>query len=86
MERPFEDATARPRLRWKPDRLWAVGLSLLLLVAILRIRELYALHLLSVLRRSYGGSMKFGRYLIVMVSSWLFATVIIHFVPCRTQI
>ena len=40
VERPFEDATARPRLRWKPDRLWAVGLSLLLLVAILRIREL----------------------------------------------
>jgi alginate O-acetyltransferase complex protein AlgI len=40
VERPFEDAAARPRLRWKPDRRWAVGLSLMLLVAILRIREL----------------------------------------------
>jgi hypothetical protein len=40
VERPFEDATARPWLRWKLDGRWAVGLSLMLLVAILRIREL----------------------------------------------
>jgi hypothetical protein len=40
VERPFEDVASWPRLRWKPDPRWAVGLSLMLLVAILRIREL----------------------------------------------
>jgi hypothetical protein len=40
VERPFEDAASKPRLRWSPHWTWAAGLSLMLLVAILRIREL----------------------------------------------
>jgi alginate O-acetyltransferase complex protein AlgI len=40
VERPFEDGSAKPRLRWRPRWTWAAGLSLMLLVAILRIREL----------------------------------------------
>jgi hypothetical protein len=40
VERPFDDASSKPRLRWKPDWRWAVCLSLMLLVAVLRIREL----------------------------------------------
>jgi hypothetical protein len=40
VERPFEDAATEPRLRWEPNRRWALCLSLMLLVAILRIREL----------------------------------------------
>ena len=40
VERPFEDAASKPRLRWRPDWRWAVCLSLMLLIAILRIREL----------------------------------------------
>ena len=40
VERPFEDAAFKLRLRWQPNRRWAVGLSLMLLIAILRIREL----------------------------------------------
>lgn len=40
VERPFEDAASWPRLRWRPDARWAVCLSLMLLIAILRMREL----------------------------------------------
>lgn len=40
VEHPFEDAASKPWLRWMPDWRWAVGLALMLLVAILRIREL----------------------------------------------
>jgi len=40
VERPFEDVASWPRLRWMPDSRWAVCLSLMLLIAILRIREL----------------------------------------------
>jgi hypothetical protein len=40
VERAFEDAASKPRLRWQPDSRWAVCLSLTLLVAVLRIREL----------------------------------------------
>jgi alginate O-acetyltransferase complex protein AlgI len=40
VERPFDEAGSKPRLRWYPDSRWAVCLSLMLLVAILRIREL----------------------------------------------
>jgi alginate O-acetyltransferase complex protein AlgI len=40
VERPFEDSASKPRLRWQPDSKWAICLSLMLLVAILRIREL----------------------------------------------
>jgi alginate O-acetyltransferase complex protein AlgI len=40
VERPFEGAASKPRLRWNPDWSWAAGLSLMLLIAILRIREL----------------------------------------------
>jgi alginate O-acetyltransferase complex protein AlgI len=40
VERPFDDGVSKPRLRWSPHWGWATGLSLMLLVAILRIREL----------------------------------------------
>ena len=40
VERPFEDAASWPQLRWRPDARWAVCLSLMLLIAILRMREL----------------------------------------------
>jgi alginate O-acetyltransferase complex protein AlgI len=40
VERPFENGASKPRLRWRPSWSWAMGLSLMLLVAILRIREL----------------------------------------------
>jgi hypothetical protein len=40
VEHTFEDDGSKPRLRWYPDSRWAVCLSLMLLVAILRIREL----------------------------------------------
>ena len=40
VERPFDDGASKPRLRWRPDWRWAVGLSLMMLIAILRIREL----------------------------------------------
>jgi alginate O-acetyltransferase complex protein AlgI len=40
VEHAFEDAGSKPRLRWYPDPKWAICLSLMLLVAILRIREL----------------------------------------------
>jgi alginate O-acetyltransferase complex protein AlgI len=40
VERPFEEVGAKPPLRWQPNRRWALCLSLMLLVAILRIREL----------------------------------------------
>jgi alginate O-acetyltransferase complex protein AlgI len=40
VERPFEHLAFWPRLRWTPDSRWAVCLSLMLLIAILRIREL----------------------------------------------
>jgi hypothetical protein len=40
VERPFEDAASWPRLLWRPDARWAVCLSLMLLIAILRMREL----------------------------------------------
>ena len=40
VERPFEDVASWPRLRWRPDARWAVCLSLMLLIAILRMREL----------------------------------------------
>ena len=40
VERPFDDAGSKPRLRWEPDSRWAICLSLMLLIAILRIREL----------------------------------------------
>jgi alginate O-acetyltransferase complex protein AlgI len=40
VEHAFEDGGSKPRLRWYPDSRWAVCLSLMLLVAILRIREL----------------------------------------------
>ena len=40
VERPYEDAASKPRFRWSPNPRWAVCLSLMLLVAILRIREL----------------------------------------------
>jgi alginate O-acetyltransferase complex protein AlgI len=40
VERPFEDSASKPRLRWKPNSRWAVCLSLMLLIAVLRIREL----------------------------------------------
>ena len=40
VERPLEEAASKPRLRWKPNRSWAVAMSLMLLIAILRIREL----------------------------------------------
>jgi hypothetical protein len=39
IERPFDEAS-KPRLRWTPDWKWAVCLSLMLLIAILRIGEL----------------------------------------------
>jgi alginate O-acetyltransferase complex protein AlgI len=39
VERPFHEAS-KPRLRWTPDWKWAVCLSLMLLIAILRIGEL----------------------------------------------
>jgi alginate O-acetyltransferase complex protein AlgI len=40
VERPFDDGASKPRLCWTPRWSWATGLSLMLLVAILRIREL----------------------------------------------
>ena len=40
VERPFDDTASKPRLRWNPDWKWAVCLSLMLLIAILRIGEL----------------------------------------------
>ncbi len=40
VERPFEHLAFWPRLRWTPNSRWAVCLSLMLLIAILRIREL----------------------------------------------
>jgi alginate O-acetyltransferase complex protein AlgI len=40
VERSFEGAASKPGLRWNPDWSWAVALSLMLLTAILRIREL----------------------------------------------
>jgi D-alanyl-lipoteichoic acid acyltransferase DltB (MBOAT superfamily) len=40
IERAFEDAASKPRLCWQPDSRWAVCLSLMLLIAVLRIREL----------------------------------------------
>jgi alginate O-acetyltransferase complex protein AlgI len=40
VEPAFEDAGSKPRLRWYPDSGWAVCLSLMLLVSVLRFREL----------------------------------------------
>jgi hypothetical protein len=40
VERGFDDTASKPRLRWQPDSRWAVCLSLMLLIAVLRIREL----------------------------------------------
>ena len=40
VERPFDDTASKPRLRWNPDWKWAVCLSIMLLIAILRIGEL----------------------------------------------
>jgi alginate O-acetyltransferase complex protein AlgI len=40
VERSFEESRTKPRLRWKPDAIWAVCLSVMLLIGILRIREL----------------------------------------------
>jgi alginate O-acetyltransferase complex protein AlgI len=40
VERPFEDTVSKPRLHWQPTSRWAICLSLMLLTAILRIREL----------------------------------------------
>jgi alginate O-acetyltransferase complex protein AlgI len=40
IERRFEDVVSKPRLRWVPNVSWAMGLSIMLLIAILRIREL----------------------------------------------
>jgi hypothetical protein len=40
IERPLEEAASKPRLHWRPSRSWAVAMSLMLLIAILRIREL----------------------------------------------
>jgi D-alanyl-lipoteichoic acid acyltransferase DltB (MBOAT superfamily) len=40
VERRFGDAVSKPRLRWSPNASWAVGLSLMLLIAVLRMREL----------------------------------------------
>jgi len=40
VQRAFEDAGSKPWLRWQPNLRWAVCLSLMLLIAVLRIREL----------------------------------------------
>src|SRR5262249_22769787 len=40
MERRFEDVVSKSRLRWVPNGSWAVALSIMALIAILRIREL----------------------------------------------
>src|SRR5262245_47033828 len=40
VERPFDDGVSKPRLHWTPQWKWATGLSLMLLIAILRNREL----------------------------------------------
>src|SRR5262245_33078561 len=39
-ERRLEDVVSKSRLRWVPNGSWAVALSIMLLIAILRIREL----------------------------------------------
>jgi alginate O-acetyltransferase complex protein AlgI len=40
IERRLEHEASKPRLRWVPNATWAMGLSVLVLIAILRIREL----------------------------------------------
>jgi hypothetical protein len=40
IERRFEDVVSKARLRWVPNGSWAVALSIMMLIAILRMREL----------------------------------------------
>jgi alginate O-acetyltransferase complex protein AlgI len=40
IERRFDDVVSKSRLRWVPNGSWAVALSLMVLIAILRMREL----------------------------------------------
>jgi D-alanyl-lipoteichoic acid acyltransferase DltB (MBOAT superfamily) len=40
IERRFEDVVSKSRLRWVPNGSWAVALSIMVLIAILRMREL----------------------------------------------
>jgi alginate O-acetyltransferase complex protein AlgI len=40
VERRFEDAVSKSRLQWVPSGSWAMGLSIMVLIAILRIRQL----------------------------------------------